>query len=87
MRLSEEQISSIRQALEKQDKIEPVLAVEIKDEAGEVVAEAQKRLRIRKRKDGLRNIVTVSKPAKRHTSLISRIVWPKEWSESPATLA
>jgi len=45
-RLSDEQLNRIRLALETQDKIEPTFVVEIKDEAGEVVAEVQKLLHI-----------------------------------------
>jgi len=48
-RLSDEQLNGIRQALETQDKIEPTFVVEIKDEAGGVVAEVQKLLHIRKK--------------------------------------
>ncbi len=48
-RLSHEQIEAIRQALETQDKVEPVFPVEIKDEGGGVVAEVQKVLHVRKR--------------------------------------
>ncbi len=48
-RLSEEQIQEVRRALETQDKVEPVFPVEIKDEAGTVVAEVQKVLHVRKR--------------------------------------
>ena len=45
-RLSEEQLSRIRLALETQDKIETTFVVEVKDEAGNVVAEVQKLLHI-----------------------------------------
>jgi len=48
-RLSDEEINSIRQALETQDKMETTFLVEVKDEAGEVVAEVQKLLHIRKK--------------------------------------
>lgn len=49
-RLSEEQIEGIRQSLNTQEKIEPTFAVEVKDEAGAVVAEVQKVLQVRKRR-------------------------------------
>ncbi len=48
-RLSEEQIESIRQQLESQAKVEPSFLVEVKDESGEIVAEVQKRLHVRKK--------------------------------------
>jgi len=48
-RLSNEQLNGIRQALETQDKIEPTFVVEVKDEGGDVVAEVQKLLHIRKK--------------------------------------
>jgi hypothetical protein len=48
-RLSEEQLDGIRQALETQEKIETTFLVEVKDETGEVVAEVQKLLHIRKK--------------------------------------
>jgi hypothetical protein len=47
--LSDEQLDGIRQALETQDKIETTFVVEVKDEGGEVVAEVQKLLHIRKK--------------------------------------
>ena len=50
-RLSDEQLNGIRQALETQDKIEPTFVVEVRDEAGEVVAEVQKLLHIRKKEN------------------------------------
>jgi hypothetical protein len=49
-RLSEEQIEGIRQSLKTQEKIEPTFAVEVKDEAGAVVAEVQKVLQVRRRR-------------------------------------
>jgi len=48
-RLSEEQIQEIRQALHSQPKIERVVTVDIKDESGDVVAEVEKLLHIRKK--------------------------------------
>jgi hypothetical protein len=48
-RLSEEQIGEIRQALDSQQKIERVFVVEVKDESGEVVAEVEKLLHVRKK--------------------------------------
>jgi hypothetical protein len=51
-RLTEEQIEMIREALETGEKVEPAFTVEIKDESGAVVAEVQKLLYVRKKKDG-----------------------------------
>lgn len=48
-RLSEEQIESIRQQLQTQEKVEPTFVVQVKDESGEVVAEVQKLLHVRKK--------------------------------------
>ena len=48
-RLSEEQIETIRQQLETQEKVEPSFLVEVKDENGELVAEVQKLLHVRKK--------------------------------------
>lgn len=48
-RLSEEQIESIRQQLETQAKVEPSFLVEVRDENGELVAEVQKLLHVRKK--------------------------------------
>jgi len=48
-RLSGEQIGEIRQALHSQQKIERVFTVEVKNESGEVVAEVEKLLHIRKK--------------------------------------
>ena len=48
-RLSEEQIEAIRQQLQTQEKVEPTFLVEIRDEAGELVAEVQKLLHVRKK--------------------------------------
>jgi Domain of unknown function (DUF4442) len=49
-RLSEEQIEEIRQRLKTEEKVEPTFVVEIKDEAGTVIAEVQKVLHVRKKK-------------------------------------
>ncbi len=51
-RLTEEQIEMIREALKTGEKVEPAFTVEIKDESGAVVAEVQKLLYVRKKKDG-----------------------------------
>ena len=48
-RLSQQQISEIKQALNSQEKIEREFAVEVKDESGNVVAEVEKLLHIRRR--------------------------------------
>lgn len=48
-RLSEEQIESIRQQLQSQEKVEPTFTVQVTDEAGELVAEVQKLLHVRKK--------------------------------------
>jgi acyl-coenzyme A thioesterase PaaI-like protein len=50
-RLSEEQLDDIRSKLATQEKYEPTFLVEVKNEAGEVVAEVQKVIHI-KRKSG-----------------------------------
>jgi uncharacterized protein DUF4442 len=50
-RLSEEQISGIRESLKTERKVEPVFVVEVRDEGGGVVAEVEKILHVR-RKDG-----------------------------------
>ena len=52
-RLSDEQIDEIRQALTSQAKIERVFMVEIRDEAGVVVAEVEKLLHIRRKDPAL----------------------------------
>lgn len=49
-RLSGEQIDRLRQALTAQEKVEPTFLVEVKDEAGAVVAEVQKVLHVRKKR-------------------------------------
>jgi hypothetical protein len=48
-RLSQQQISEIRQVLNSQKKIERTFAVEVKDESGNVIAEVEKLLHIRKK--------------------------------------
>jgi acyl-coenzyme A thioesterase PaaI-like protein len=48
-RLEEEQIEAIRRQLESQERVEPVFQVEVKNESGEVVAEVQKVLHVRKK--------------------------------------
>ena len=48
-RLSQEQIREIKLALNSQEKIERVFAVEVKDESGSVVAEVEKLLHVRKK--------------------------------------
>jgi hypothetical protein len=47
--ISDEQIASIRQQLETAEKIEPTFRLEVKDRAGEVIAEVQKVLSIRRK--------------------------------------
>ncbi|WP_263382965.1 DUF4442 domain-containing protein [Granulicella arctica] len=41
-RLTEDQLADIRATLETQDKVEPVFLIEVKDDAGAVVAEVDK---------------------------------------------
>ncbi len=48
-RLSDEQVREIRTALETEDKIDRTFSVEVKDEAGAVVADVQKLLNVRKK--------------------------------------
>jgi len=48
-RLSEEQLDEIREKLRSQEKYEPTFQVQVKDEAGDVVAEVQKLLHIRRK--------------------------------------
>jgi hypothetical protein len=48
-RLSEEQIDEVRRAADTLAKVEPVFAVQIKDRDGEVVAEAERTLHVRKK--------------------------------------
>jgi Domain of unknown function (DUF4442) len=48
-RLTDAQLDDIREKLTTQDKYEPTFVVEVKDEAGDVVAEVQKVLHIRRK--------------------------------------
>jgi hypothetical protein len=48
-RLTEEQIESIRQQLQTVEKVEPTFLVQVTDETGEVVAEVQKLLHVRRK--------------------------------------
>ena len=48
-RLSDEQIEGIRRDLQTQPKVEPTFLVEVTDESGEVIAEVQKVLQVRKK--------------------------------------
>ena len=48
-RLTEEQIDELRQAADTQAKIERVFVVQIKDQGGEVVAESERLLHVRKK--------------------------------------
>jgi len=48
-RLTEEEIEEIRRALETQEKIERTFAVDVKDDAGNVIARVEKLLHIRKK--------------------------------------
>ncbi len=48
-RLTDAQLDDIRERLKLQEKYEPTFIVEVKDDAGEVVAEVQKLLHIRRR--------------------------------------
>jgi hypothetical protein len=52
-RLSDSQIEDIRQKLKTLSKYEPVFSVEVKDEAGVVIAEVEKLLHIRKKQDAI----------------------------------
>ncbi len=56
-RLSDEQLDDIRSMLTTQEKYEPTFTVEVKDKSGEVVAEVQKVLHIR-RKDAVTKSTT-----------------------------
>ena len=47
--ITDEQIASIRQQLESAEKIEPTFDLEVKDVSGEVIAEVQKVLHIRRK--------------------------------------
>jgi len=48
-RLSNQQIEEIKEALKSQEKIERAFMVEVKDESGNVIAEIQKLLQIRRK--------------------------------------
>ena len=48
-RLAEAQLDEIRDKLQTQEKIEPVFRVEVRDESGDLVAEVEKVLHIRKK--------------------------------------
>ena len=48
-RLTEEQIDELRQAAETQAKVERLFMVQIKDRSGEVVAESERLLHVRKK--------------------------------------
>jgi hypothetical protein len=48
-RLTDAQLDDIREQLKTLPKYEPTFTVEVKDEAGEVVAEVQKVLHVRKK--------------------------------------
>jgi uncharacterized protein DUF4442 len=48
-RLSQEQIGEIKQALNSEEKIERPFTVEVKDESGNVIAEVEKLLHVRKK--------------------------------------
>jgi hypothetical protein len=48
-RLTEQQLEEIRKALANQEKYEPTFLVEVKDETGNVVAEVEKLIHIRRK--------------------------------------
>ena len=48
-RLTDAQLNDIREKLKLQEKYEPTFVVEVKDEAGDVVAEVQKVLHVRRK--------------------------------------
>lgn len=48
-RLTEDEIESIRQQLQSREKVEPAFRVEVRDESGELVAEVQKLLHVRRK--------------------------------------
>ena len=50
-RLTDEKLSEIREALKTQDKIDREFCVEIKDTSGELVAEVQKVIQIRRKQE------------------------------------
>jgi len=47
-RLSEEQVEEVRRQLETEERVQPAFRVEVRDESGEVVAEVEKILHVRK---------------------------------------
>ena len=51
-RLSDEQLDDIRTQLQTQEKYEPTFAVQVKDAGGDVVAEVQKVIHIRRKQAG-----------------------------------
>lgn len=53
-RLTDAQLEEIREKLKTQEKYEPTFVVEVKDEAGDVVAEVQKVLYIRRKESSSR---------------------------------
>lgn len=53
-RISDAQLAEIKQALDSEEKIDRAFSVEVKDEAGMVVAEVQKQLQIRKKSRSVR---------------------------------
>jgi len=48
-RLTDAQIDEIRDKLKTQEKIEPILMVQVRDESGDLVAEVEKVLHVRKK--------------------------------------
>lgn len=48
-RLTEQQLADIREKLGHQERYDPVFAVEVRDAAGEVVAEVQKTIHVRRK--------------------------------------
>jgi hypothetical protein len=48
-RLTDAQLDAIRRQLATQEKYEPIFAVEVKDESGNVIAEVQKVLHVRRK--------------------------------------
>jgi hypothetical protein len=50
-RLTEAQLSNIREKLDRLPKYEPMFSVEVKDEQGTVIAEVEKLLHVRKKQD------------------------------------
>jgi hypothetical protein len=49
-RLTDDQLDEIRSKLQTQDKIEPTFLVQVRDESGDLVAEVEKVLHVRKKK-------------------------------------